>query len=79
MFVKITTSGPRQYVKLGETDALVNGLLRVTGRPTLDEGTGEIDFASARSFGDTWMLTALWNELGFFGRFSPVVAPPAPV
>ena len=65
MFVKITTSGPRQYVKLvesyrdasgvsrqkviatlgrlediqaGETDALVNGLLRVTGRPTLDEG-----------------------------------------
>ena len=102
MFVKITTSGPRQYVKLvesyrdasgvsrqkviatlgrlediqaGETDALVNGLLRVTGRPTLDEGTGEIDFSSARSFGDTWMLTALWQELGFSDAFRRVLRP----
>jgi hypothetical protein len=92
MFVKITTSGPRQYVKLveayrdatgvarqrviatlgrleavqaGESDALVNGLLRAAGRPTLEDGTGELDFAPARSVGDTWLLTALWKELGF--------------
>ena len=62
MFVKITTSGPRQYVKVvesyrdtagvprqrviatlgrieavrsGESDSLLNGLLRAAGRPCL--------------------------------------------
>jgi hypothetical protein len=72
MFVKVTKSGPRRYVKLvesyrdeagkprqrviatlgrleavtaGESSALINGLLRVTGQPTLEEGTGETDFA----------------------------------
>jgi transposase len=100
MFVKITTSGPRQYVKLvesfrdaagvarqrviatlgrleaiqaGESDALVNGLLRATGRPTLEEGTGAVDFAPARSVGDTWMLTALWKELGFADAFRRIL------
>lgn len=80
---EVTTSGPRQYVKLvesyrdaggvprqrviatlgrleairtGEADALVNGLLRAAGKPTLEEGTGEIDFAPARSVGDTRLL-----------------------
>jgi len=92
MFVKITTSGPRQYVKLveayrdaagtsrqrvvatlgrlesvraGESDALVNGLLRAAGKPTMEAGTGEVAFAPALSVGDTWLLTALWKELGF--------------
>jgi hypothetical protein len=96
MFVNITTSGPRQYVKLveafrdaagasrqrviatlgrletvqaGESDALLNGLLRATGRPTLEEGTGEVSFAPALSVGDTWLLTALWKELGFADAF----------
>lgn len=100
MFVKITTSGPRQYVKLveafrdaagvarqrvvatlgrleaikaGESDALVNGLLRAAGRPTLEDGTGAVDFAPARSVGDTWMLTALWKELGFADAFRRVL------
>lgn len=100
MFVKITTSGPRQYVKLveayrdsagiarqrviatlgrleavqsGESDALVNGLLRAAGRPTLEDGTGELDFAPARSVGDTWLLTALWKELGFANAFRRVL------
>jgi hypothetical protein len=100
MFVKITTSGPRQYVKLveayrdsagfarqrviatlgrleavqaGESDALVNGLLRATGRPTLEDGTGELDFAPARSVGDTWLLTALWKDLGFADAFRRVL------
>ena len=80
MFVKITTSGPRQYVKLveayrddagvsrqrviatlgrleairaGDSDALVNGLLRAAGKPTLEQGTGKVAFAPARSVGDT--------------------------
>lgn len=96
MFVKITTSGPRQYVKLveshrdavgvsrqrviatlgrieavrtGGADSLLNGLLRAAGRPTLEEGTGEVAFAPALSVGDTWLLSALWQELGFAQAF----------
>jgi hypothetical protein len=96
MFVKITTSGPRQYVKLvesyrdaagvprqrviatlgrieavrsGKTDSLLNGLLRAAGKPSLEEGTGEVAFAPALSVGDTWLLTALWKELGFADTF----------
>jgi hypothetical protein len=80
MFVKLTTSGPRQYVKLveayrdtagvarqrviatlgrieavraGEADSLVNGLLRVAGKPSLEDGTGDVSFAPALSVGDT--------------------------
>ena len=98
MFVKITTSGPRKYVKLveafrdaqgvprqrviatlgrleelqgGKGDALLNGLLRASGKPTLAEGTGSVSFDPALTIGDTWMLHALWSELGFadtFGR-----------
>jgi len=100
MFIKITTSGPRQYVKLveafrdaagasrqrviatlgrlesvqaGEADALLNGLLRATGRPTLEDGSGEVSFAPALSVGDTWLLSALWNELGFADAFRRVL------
>lgn len=100
MFVKITTSGSRQYVKLveafrdeagvsrqrviatlgrlesvqaGEANSLVNGLLRAAGKATLDEGTGETVFAPARSVGDTWLLTALWKELGFADAFRRVL------
>ncbi len=96
MFVKITTSGPRQYVKLvesyrdtsgvprqrviatlgrieavrsGEADSLLNGLLRAAGKPSLEEGTGEVAFAPALCVGDTWLLTALWKELGFADAF----------
>lgn len=100
MFVKITTSGTRQYVKLveafrdatgvsrqrviatlgrlesirsGDADSLVNGLLRASGKPTLEQGTGAVDFAPARSIGDTWLLTALWKELGFHDAFRRVL------
>jgi len=100
MFVKITTSGPRQYVKLveayrdavgvsrqrviatlgrlesiraGDADSLVNGLLRASGKPTLEQGTGAVSFAPARSVGDTWMLTALWKELGFADAFRRIL------
>jgi transposase len=48
---------------------LLNGLLRAAGRPSLEEGTGEVAFAPALSVGDTWLLTALWKELGFADTF----------
>lgn len=100
MFVKITQSGSRRYVKLveafrdqqgksrqrvianlgrlesvvaGESSALINGLLRAAGKPTLDEGTGDTEFAPARSVGDTWLLTSLWKELGFDQAFRRVL------
>jgi hypothetical protein len=100
MFVKITTSGPRRYVKLveayrdtggvsrqrviatlgrieavraGEADSLVNGLLRAAGKPSLKNGTGDVSFAPALSVGDTWLLTALWQELGFADAFRRVL------
>ena len=102
MFVKITSSGGRQYVKLveafrdeqgtprqrviatlgrieavraGESNALINGLLRAADHPTMDEGTGSVSFAPALTVGDTWMLTALWKELGFADAFRRVLRP----
>jgi hypothetical protein len=96
MFVKITTSGPRKYVKLveafrddngvvrqrvvatlgrleqiqsGKGDALLNGLLRASGKPTLAEGTGAVAFAPSVSVGDTWLLHTLWHELGLGDAF----------
>ena len=100
MFVKITSSDGRQYVKLveafrdeagvsrqrviatlgrleavrtGDSDALINGLLRATGRAPLDEGTGKVEFAPSLAVGDTWMLTALWRDLGFEDSFRRVL------
>ena len=100
MYVKVTKSGPRKYVKLveayrdhrgkpkhrtvanlgrleaieaGGVTSLLNGLLRITGSPSLEEGTGEIDFSSARSVGDTWLLTSLWKELGFADSFRRIL------
>jgi len=100
MFVKITSSDGRQYVKLveafrdeagvsrqrviatlgrleavrtGDSDALINGLLRATGRASLDEGTGKVEFAPSLAVGDTWMLTALWRDLGFEDSFRRVL------
>lgn len=102
MFVKVTSSGGRQYVKLVEAyrdasgtprqrvvatlgrleavragghDALVNGLLRVAGHRTLDAAEDAPDFAPALAVGDTWMLTALWRELGFDTAFRRVLRP----
>jgi hypothetical protein len=105
MFVKITRSGPRSYVKLveafrddagvprqrvvatlgrleqiqtGSADALVQGLLRVSGgspaaaaRSSQPERSAR--FAPALSVGDTWLLTALWHRLGFDDAFRRVL------
>lgn len=100
MLVKLSTSGPRQYVNLvkasrdaagvprqrviatlgrlesiraGAADALLDGLLRASGKPTLEQGTGALDFAPARCLGDSWRLTALWKELGFAEAFRRVL------
>jgi transposase len=108
MFVKITRSGPRSYVKLveafrdeagvprqrviatlgrleqiraGAADALVQGLLRVsTGDEsplaqsrTADAEVAQVRFAPALSVGDTWLLTALWQRLGFGDAFRRVL------
>ena len=105
MFVKVTRSGPRSYVKLveafrddngvprqrvvatlgrleliqaGGANALVQGLLRVSGgEPVagtrLSEPVAEVRFAPALSVGDTWLLTALWHRLGFDDAFRRVL------
>lgn len=65
----IATLGRLEAVEAGEANALIDGLLRASGRPTLAEGTGAVTFAPARSVGDTWLLTALWQELGFGEAF----------
>jgi hypothetical protein len=56
----IATLGRLEAVQSGEVNPLIDGLLRASGQPTLAEGTGRVEFAPARSVGDTWLLTALW-------------------
>lgn len=94
MFIKITRSGPRQYVQLveayrdeagkakhrtlatlgrldqmgGNLDAVIAGLLKVTGRSPevlTPPAPPAIEFESARALGDVWALNELWNTLGF--------------
>jgi transposase len=51
----------------GELDAVINGLLKVSGRPPLGDAPAApaVRFDSARALGDVWALTELWRELGF--------------
>jgi len=93
MHVKITSSGPRQYVQLvesyrddggqvkkrtvanlgrldqisGDLDAVILGLMKVSGKAPSSLDTSEVTFAPAKAFGDLWVLTELWNTLGFDG------------
>jgi hypothetical protein len=71
----IATLGRIEAVRAGESNALINGLLRAADQPTMDEGTGSVSFAPALTVGDTWMLTALWQELGFAEAFRRVLRP----
>jgi transposase len=60
----------------GALDSMINGLLKVSGREALGQPVAPLamTFESARTFGDVWALTALWQQLGFseirrvFGR-----------
>ena len=92
MFLKITRSGPRQYLQLveafrddvgkakhrtlvtlgrldqvvGSLDAVISGLLKVSGRPDfLNADLPAVEFESARSLGNVWALNELWQSLGF--------------
>ena len=92
MFLKITRSGPRQYLQLveafrddagkakhrtlvtlgrvdqlsGNLDAVISGLLKVTGRPdVLNAALPPVEFESARALGHVWALNELWESLGF--------------
>ena len=69
----IATLGRLETIRSSDADSLVNGLLRASGKPTLVQGTGAVDFAPARSVGDTWLLTALRKELGFADAFRRVL------
>lgn len=92
MFLKITRSGPRQYLQLveafrddagkakhrtlvtlgrldqlsGSLDAVISGLLKITGRPdVLNAALPPVEFESARALGHVWALNELWETLGF--------------
>lgn len=91
MFLKITRSGPRQYLQLveafrdasgktrhrtvaslgrleqvqGQLDAVISGLLKVSGRPDLlQTRQTAIEFESTRALGSVWALNELWQSLG---------------
>lgn len=58
----------------GELDAVIDGLLKATGRASRGGTLAAADspseppniaFESARAMGHVWALTSLWNELGF--------------
>lgn len=51
----------------GSLDAVINGLLKATGRsPALaKDGSPDITFESARTLGSVWALHGLWRTLGF--------------
>lgn len=49
----------------GNLEAVISGLLRVTGRSDARSPQPEIAFESSRALGDIWALQELWNTLGF--------------
>lgn len=65
----IAALGRLGQVREGKGDALLNGLLRASGKPTLEAGAGAVAFAPALSVGDTWVLHALRHQLGFADAF----------
>ncbi len=50
----------------GDLDAVISGLLKVTGRPDfLNTPLPPVEFESARALGNVWALNELWETLGF--------------
>ena len=51
----------------GSLDAVINGLLKITGRETMGAKppAATVSFESARALGDVWSLAELWKSLGF--------------
>mgnify|MGYP000893527930 FL=1 len=71
----IATLGRLEHVRGGAADALIKGLLRVSGAAAVDGALDPdaVQFAPAMSIGDTWLLTALWHRLGFGEAFRRVL------
>lgn len=62
----VATLGRLEHVRAGGADALVRGLMRVSGTPVGESlDLSAVRFDPALSVGDTWLLTALWQRLGF--------------
>ena len=49
----------------GPVDALLNGLLRATGRQAAERISPQVRFESSLALGDVWALDQLWKEVGF--------------
>ena len=64
----VATLGRAEQVD-GSLDAVINGLLKITGREAMGAkpAAPTVSFESARALGDVWALTELWNSLGFSG------------
>jgi hypothetical protein len=46
-------------------ESVISGLLRITGRDMPATTPPDVEFESARDYGDVWALSELWNALGF--------------
>ncbi|KIL05686.1 transposase [Stutzerimonas stutzeri] len=64
----VATLGRAEQVD-GSLDAVINGLLKVTGREPMGAKppAPTVSFESARALGNVWALTELWRSLGFSG------------
>ncbi|KIN89305.1 IS1634 family transposase [Thauera sp. SWB20] len=64
----VATLGRAEQVD-GSLDAVINGLLKVTGREPMGAKppAPTVSFESARALGNVWALTELWKSLGFSG------------
>ena len=64
----VATLGRAEQVD-GSLDAVINGLLRITGREPMGAKPPPptVSFESARALGNVWALTELWKSLGFSG------------
>jgi hypothetical protein len=69
----VATLGRVDELTPKDVDALINGLLRATGRQPLAE-QGDAAFAQALSCGDAWVLSQLWHRLGLREAIRPLVA-----
>jgi transposase len=64
----VATLGRAEQVD-GSLDAVINGLLKITGREPMGAKppAPTVSFESARALGNVWALTELWKSLGFSG------------
>jgi transposase len=65
----IATLGRLDQLLDADVDALVNGLLKATGRAPIGEEhaapkSEEVEFSPALAMGDLWLLLGLWQQLG---------------